>query len=88
MDADHGSERAMQWGKTLRAKCGMHIAREDSGFSDYFRSVGEDQRRMEDLGPNEEVKSTWASYKRAVLKPKRWIDGVGILASAETLGVR
>eukprot|EP00969_Alexandrium_andersonii_P104876 4626960-Alexandrium_andersonii.AAC.1 len=66
----------------------MHIAREDSDFSDYFRSVEEDQRHMEDLGPNEELPSTWASYKRAVLKPKRWIDGIGILASAETLGAR
>eukprot|EP00969_Alexandrium_andersonii_P319323 14106236-Alexandrium_andersonii.AAC.1 len=51
-------------------------------------AITEAQRRMEDLQAGQELAKSWSAYLEAILRPCRWIDGVGILAACETMHVR
>eukprot|EP00969_Alexandrium_andersonii_P116099 5134311-Alexandrium_andersonii.AAC.1 len=53
----------------------------------YFTPVPEEERHMEDVGPAEALPSSWGTYKMAFLKPKRWVDGIGLRAACEVLRV-
>eukprot|EP00969_Alexandrium_andersonii_P144981 6410443-Alexandrium_andersonii.AAC.1 len=43
---------------------------------------------MEDLGEGESTPTHWKSYLEACGRRKRWIDGLGLLASAEVMEAR
>eukprot|EP00969_Alexandrium_andersonii_P243489 10756319-Alexandrium_andersonii.AAC.1 len=43
---------------------------------------------MEDLQGDQQPPGCWKAYKEAVLKPKRWIDGIGLMSACEVAGVR
>eukprot|EP00969_Alexandrium_andersonii_P043866 1923556-Alexandrium_andersonii.AAC.1 len=42
----------------------------------------------EDLVEGQGIAQDWQAYLQAVIRPRRWIDGIGILACCETMGVR
>eukprot|EP00969_Alexandrium_andersonii_P158134 6988335-Alexandrium_andersonii.AAC.1 len=72
-----GDDRALRHGKSLRAKVALHITSTKAAFQQYFVPVPNEQRHMEDGSPP----STWAQYREAILRPRRWIDGIGILGA-------
>eukprot|EP00969_Alexandrium_andersonii_P068690 3029792-Alexandrium_andersonii.AAC.1 len=43
---------------------------------------------MEDLPEGANPPETWAAYKEAILRPRRWIDGLGIMAACEVCGIK
>eukprot|EP00969_Alexandrium_andersonii_P088980 3927183-Alexandrium_andersonii.AAC.1 len=65
----------------------MIIADGSYDLAGFFQPVPESERHMEDLSEGQSLAKDWAKYKEAVLRPRRWIDGIGVLASADALGV-
>eukprot|EP00969_Alexandrium_andersonii_P240378 10611844-Alexandrium_andersonii.AAC.1 len=63
----------------------MHISDEANELAPFFQPITEAQRHMEDLQSGQSLALCWASYLEAILRPGRWIDGIGILAACETL---
>eukprot|EP00969_Alexandrium_andersonii_P109803 4844245-Alexandrium_andersonii.AAC.1 len=54
----------------------------------FFQAITEAQRHMEDLQLGQELAKSWPADLEAILRPCRWIDGIGILAACETMQVR
>eukprot|EP00969_Alexandrium_andersonii_P076692 3381657-Alexandrium_andersonii.AAC.1 len=72
-----GRSRAQKFGKTLRAKCAMHISCEANEMAPFFQAITEAQRHMEDLQAGQDIAKSWPAYLEAILRPCRWIDGIG-----------
>eukprot|EP00969_Alexandrium_andersonii_P041140 1803793-Alexandrium_andersonii.AAC.1 len=54
-------DKAVRWGKTLRAKAAMHLSDPKTGLQAFFEPVPDSMRHMEDGT----CPKTWSAYQEA-----------------------
>eukprot|EP00969_Alexandrium_andersonii_P050289 2207039-Alexandrium_andersonii.AAC.1 len=72
----------------LRAKAGVFIANEAHDARAYFAPAPANVAHAEEFAEGQETAQGWQADLQAVIRPRRWIDGVGILACCGTMGAR